>query len=204
MPQLEEMPDTDITHPSFLLRLRDRTDRLGWPEFHSKYGHMLYRYARALGAAHIDAEDVVQDVEMQLFQAIEGFVYDARRGRFRAYLRSSVQHALSRRAQRRARRPAALDPHKLDTLLPAESPAQNDAWEQEWQLHRLRWATAAIAAEFEPLALKAFEMHVLAAVPVEETARQLGISKWRVYRARNRVLERLREKLAELDPEEDF
>ena len=197
------MSSADKTHPSFLLRLRDRADKLSWPEFHERYGHMLYRYARARGAGHADAEDVVQDVEMQLFQAIEGFEYDARRGRFRAYLRAAVIHALSRRADRAARQPIGLDPRAFNHLATQNEAVADEIWEAEWQLHRLRWAVQSIAGEFEPVALKAFEIHVLAGCAVRETADKLGISKWRVYRARDRVLKRLKEKLAELDPDGD-
>ncbi len=196
--------DIDRTHASFLLRLRDRTDQLSWPQFHERYGHMLYRYARYRGASAVDAEDVVQEVEMQLFQAIDGFEYDARRGRFRAYLHTAVIHALARRASKQAGQPLKLDPREFDHLA-AQREADTDAeWEVEWQLNRLRQAVQAIAGEFEPHVLKAFEMHVLAGRPVVDTAEHLGVSKWTVYRAKSRVLGRVRDKLAELDPDEDI
>jgi RNA polymerase sigma-70 factor (ECF subfamily) len=60
-----------------------------------------------------------------------------------------------------------------------------------------------IIGEFEPATLKAFELHVLAGQSVEETARQLELSKASVYQARSRVLKRLRERLSELDPDGD-
>ena len=62
----------------------------------------------------------------------------------------------------------------------------DELWRTEWWLGRLRWATARVAAEFDSVTLKAFEMHVLAACPVAETAAKLGISKWRIYRARRK------------------
>ncbi|MCK4661098.1 MAG: sigma-70 family RNA polymerase sigma factor, partial [Phycisphaerae bacterium] len=68
---------------------------------------------------------------------------------------------------------------------------------------RLRQAVQSIAAEFDPTALKAFEMHILAGCPVIKTAEELGLSKWGVYRAKNRILKRVKEKLAELDPDAD-
>jgi len=51
--------------------------------------------------------------------------------------------------------------------------------------------------------LKAFEMHVLAGRPVEETAEALGLSKASVYQAKSRILKCLKERLAEADPEGD-
>lgn len=197
------MSQADSTHLTFLLRLRDRADKLSWQEFHERYGQLLYRYARGRGASHADAEDVVQEVEMYLFKAINDFEYDARKGRFRTYLRSAVVHALARRATKQAGQPAALDPQTLDYVSSEKEASADARWEREWQLHRLRWAMHSIAGEFEPLTLRAFEMHVLGGRPVTETAGELGLSKASVYQARSRILKRLREQLAAIDPDGD-
>jgi len=83
--------------------------------------------------------------------------------------------------------------------------ASGDArWEREWQLHRLRWAMRSVAASFNPVTMKAFEMHVLAGHSVDETAEKLEMSKASVYQARSRVLKRLKERLAEVDPDGDL
>lgn len=197
------MSQGDTTHLTFLLRLRDRADKLCWPEFHERYGQLLYRYARARGAPHADAEDIVQEVEMYLFKALDGFEYDARKGRFRSYLRCAVVHAMARRASKEARQPAVLDPHHFDYLTAGQEASSDARWEREWQLHRLRWALRSIVDSFEPATLQAFELHVLAGKSVDETATRVGISKASVYQARSRVLKRLKERLAELDPEGD-
>jgi RNA polymerase sigma factor (sigma-70 family) len=198
------MTEADSTRLTFLLRLRDRADELSWPEFHERYGQLLYRYARARGAAHADAEDVVQEVELYLFKTIDKFEYDARKGRFRSYLRSAVVHALGRRANRQARQPAMLDPQTFDYVASEQEASADARWEREWQLHRLRWALNSIAQEFEPATLKAFELHVLAGQPVEAAASETGLSKASVYQARCRVLKRLRARLSELDPDGDM
>jgi len=196
------MDQTESTRLTFLMRLRDRSDKLSWQEFHERYGQLLYRYARGRGASHADAEDVVQEVELYLFKAIEGFEYDARKGRFRSYLRSAVVHALGRRAAKQAHMPM-LDPRQFDYLAGEQEASADQRWEREWQLHRLRWALRSISSEFEPITLQAFEMHVLAGQEVGETATALGLSKASVYQARSRVLKRLKERLAELDPDGD-
>lgn len=198
------MAEADSTRLSFLLRLRERADTLTWHEFHERYGQLLYRYARGRGASHDDAEDAVQEVEMYLFKALDGFEYDARKGRFRAYLRAAIVHALGRRASREARQPTALDPHDFDYLAGHEQAQLDERWEHEWQSHRLRWAMRDIAGRFEPQTLKAFELHVLGGQSVEETAAALGLNKWSVYQARSRVLKTLKERLSELDPEGDL
>jgi RNA polymerase sigma-70 factor (ECF subfamily) len=197
------MGEADTTHLTFLMRLRDRADRLSWQEFHDRYGQLLYRYARARGANHSDAEDIVQEVEMYLFKAVDGFEYDVRKGRFRTYLRSAVVHAMARRASKQAHQPADLDPRTFDYIANHEEAAADARWEREWQLHRLRWAMRSIADSFEPSTLKAFEMHVLAGCSVAETADKLALSKASVYQAKSRVLRCLKERLAQMDPDED-
>lgn len=197
------MSDSDSTRLTLLIRLRDRADRLSWQEFHDRYGQLLYRYARGRGASHADAEDAVQDVEMYLFKALEGFEYDAGKGRFRSYLRAAVVHALARRASRDARQPALLSPEKYDYVAGQQEESGDDRWEREWQLHRLRWALRSVATHFEPSSLRAFEMHVLGNRSVEETAQALGLSKASVYQARSRILRSLKEALAQLDPDGD-
>jgi RNA polymerase sigma factor (sigma-70 family) len=199
-----EMSRSDLTHLSLLLRLRDRADQLSWQEFHERYGELLYRYARARGAAHADAEDAVQEVELYLFKAMPGFEYDSRKGRFRAYLRAAVVHALGRRAEQQAREPAVLDPQNFDYLAGDKEASADARWEREWQLNRLRWALRCVSDQFEPNTLKAFEMHVLAGRPVEETAEVTGLSKASVYQARCRILRAVREQLAKADPDGDL
>lgn len=197
------MPPSDTTRMTFLMRLRDRSDTLTWEQFNERYGELLYRYARKRGASHNDAEDVVQEVIMSLFKAMEGFEYDARKGRFRGYLRTAVAHAMGRRAQKDAKQAKPLDPHAFD-FIQAEKESSADArWEQEWRLHRLRWALRKVATEFEPVTLKAFELHALRGMTVDEAAQQLEISKASVYQAKSRVLRRVKEQLDTLDPDED-
>ncbi len=197
------MTHASRTHPSFLLRLRDRKDELSWSRFHARYGHLLYRYARSRGASHTDAEDVVQEVETQLFQAIGGFEYDGRRGKFRSYLRAAVIHALTRRASKESRQPPGLDPRSFDSCATEREMDRDAEWAREWQLQRLRRTMQDLADEFDPTTLKAFEMSVLAGKPVTYTAEMLDISIWSVYRARKKVLERLKSSLGEARPEED-
>ncbi len=163
---------------------------------------MIYRYARAKGVDHNDAEDVVQDVEVQFFNCIDTFEYDTSRGRFRGYLRAAVVHAILRQLRKKERQPKGLDPHTFDYLGASSEAQRDEGWKQEWQFYKLRWTLQSIASEFDEVTLKAFELHVLAACPVSETAKELGISIWRVYRAKNRVLARLKEKLDRLDPDD--
>ena len=164
----------------------------------------MYRYARSRGATDTDAEDIVQEVEMSFFKALPGFEYDTRKGRFRAYLRSAVIHAMGRLGRKDAVRVAPLDPHAFD-FESARQEAQADAqWTLEWRQHRFRWALGSVAGEFEDVTLRAFELNALGGVSVEETAKQLGLNKTSVYQAKSRILKRVRTVLQSLDPDEEI
>lgn len=197
------MEDASLTRLTFIMRLKDRSNSVGWNEFQDRYGELLYRYARSVGASHADAEDSVQEVVLYLFKAMDGFEYDARKGRFRGYLRSSVVRALARRNKREAKQATPIDPKNFD-FVAAKTEAGADAkWEREWRMHRLRWALRSVASEFEENTMKAFELHVLGGLAADETAQEMGISKASVYQAKTRVLKRVRAQLKSVDPDED-
>jgi len=186
------------TRLSFIERLRNPADTRSWTHFHRQYGELLLGYARRLGAPHDIAEDVVQEVEMYLFRSIGTFRRRERKGSFRAYLRSSVVHALERRAQKKSRQEAVLDPHVFDALAKSDV-AEDPQWKREEYLHRIRVATREIASEFAPATVEAFRMYVLCNRPVTETADLLGMSRESVYQAKSRVLKRLKEHVRSMD-----
>ena len=64
---------------------------------------------------------------------MEGFEYDTSKGRFRAYLRSAVVHALSRRFSKEAREAAVIDPHNFDYLASEKEASADARWERDFQ-----------------------------------------------------------------------
>jgi len=189
-------PRANTTRLSFVSRLRDGTDGRSWVSFHRYYGELLYGYARRLGASHEMAEDVVQEVEMYVFKAIGGFRHRARRGCFRAYLRTAVVHALARQARLEVRREASLDPAALDALS-RDDPMDDPIWQRARYLDRLRWALRSIAREFDPVTLEAFQLYSLDNRPGADVAELLGISRESVYQAKSRILRRLRQHMTD-------
>lgn len=186
------------THISFLKRLGEGADSRSWVQFHRCYGELMIRYARRLGASAEAAEDAAQEVSMYLFRSMPKFSRGQRKGSFRAYLRLSVVHALTRAARQRARQGSLLDPDSLVEL--ASKPDELDAsWQEEQYHHRIRRALRSVEPEFEPATMEAFRRQVLFAETAAEVAERLGISRDSVYQAKSRVLRRLRERISELE-----
>lgn len=168
-------------------------DELSWHEFHKRYGVPLYRYARRNGVTHNDAEDIVQELEMSFFRAVDGFRYDRRRGRFRGYLLTSVARIIRKFRARGLTREAMVDPVDLTEFVVAggdDATQRDDA-----RLSRLRETMTSVQHEFHPTTLEAFRRYAIAGESAAETARLLGMDVSSVYQAKSRVLKRLREQL---------
>ena len=191
----------DVTRVTLLLRLKDRTDQISWTEFDTRYHGLLYNYARARGASHDVAEEIVQEVELAIFKSIGNFEYDAGKGRFRGYLRRSVANALNRRFARESRQPRSFDTQEQDYAL-AEDDQMDEIWENEWRRHRIRRAMERISNSVDPGTIDAFVMHVLEEQSVESTCAALGITRDNLYQIKRRILSRLQEELKQ--EEEDL
>ncbi|MCK4871919.1 MAG: sigma-70 family RNA polymerase sigma factor [Phycisphaerales bacterium] len=190
----------DVTRATLLLRLKDQTDQVSWAEFDARYHRLLYGYARAKGASHDDAEEVVQEVEFAIFKSIGNFDYDVSKGRFRGYLRRAVANALNRRAARAKRAPQSIDPTEQDYIL-VEEDQQDEVWEQQWRHHRIRQAMERIAESVDAKTIEAFTMHVLDEQPVETVCEKMNITHDNLYQIKHRLMDRLRIELEEINEE---
>lgn len=190
------------TNPSIFLRL-NRTDpalrELAWHEFHQRYAAAIGSFARQLGVPSAEVEDVVQDVLVGFYATAPRFVYDPARGRFRSYLKTCTFHALRRRIGQDVKfRGLALD--QVDPEALEVEQVWHDVWEQEL----LRRAVEELRAEIGTTkTFRAFEMYVILDLPPQEVSRQLAMHVDNVYRAKESVTRKLRERLQEIRGAED-
>ena len=70
------------TRPSLLDTLRQGDAQTGWREFFRWYAPALYNVARCRRLAHDDADDLVQQVMLEVSSHIGEFRYAPDRGRF--------------------------------------------------------------------------------------------------------------------------
>ncbi len=180
------------THPSLLSRLRDPRDDRAWSDFDARYGELVLRWARWRGLSLVDAEDVRQEVLLGLARALPGFRYEPARGRFRSYLRRTIENAVIRHGTRPFRQREVLLPDEaLDRAGDAEELRREEAFEAEWKRHHLRHALRELRASFDPQSIRVFELF-LAGCGTEEVARRAGVTVAAAYKAKQRVRNRLR------------
>jgi RNA polymerase sigma-70 factor (ECF subfamily) len=192
-PEAQNGRMADTTHPSLLEQLRDGGDPLAWDEFFGRYWPVVYRYARAQGCAEHTAEEIVQDVMLKVFRHRDTFLHDGCQGRFRAWLGQVVRNQVAEYRRRPSARIRASGGEDLPLDPESDEPAADEAWEQAFEGGLLLVLLDVVRHETEPQDYLAFELVSINGLAPEEAARITGLSRNAVYKARRRLLARLRE-----------
>ena len=181
------------TRATLLERLRDGVDVLAWDEFFAHYWPTIYRFARHRGCSEHTAEEIVQDVMLAIFQHRDVYQYDPARGRFRNWLGSVVRNKVAEHRRRPANRLRATggeaDRGVLDRA--ADQQAPDAAWEAAFEDSLLLTLLDAVRRESSARVYLAFELVSLEGLSGGEASRLTGLSRNAVYKANQRVLQRL-------------
>ncbi len=185
------------TSTSLLSRAR-AADPEAWRRLAALYGPVVYRWARQAGMQPDDAADVMQDVFQAVSQNIVRFDRQAGQGGFRGWLWTITRNKIRdhyRRLKGRAQAAggtAALEQiHQLPER-PPELSSQDGVVERSSVRRR---ALELVRGDFEANTWQAFWRTTVESETPAEVAKDLGVSVWTVYKARARVLARLREEL---------
>lgn len=186
-------PDPPSTRVTLLARLATGNDAEAWKIFVDLYAPLVYNFCRSRGLQDADAQDVTQQVLTSVHRFIERFNYDPARGRFRDWLGVVTLHAI-RRHQRRRGRAQARGGGELSAIELANS-AVDPGWIDEFNDYLFHKAVERIRPEVESEVWRAFEWTWLENMPPREAAARLGRPVGWVYKARYRVVQRLRKEL---------
>jgi RNA polymerase sigma-70 factor (ECF subfamily) len=201
---MPERAQTFHTNPSIFLRIKQKDQaprEIAWQEFQDRYAPIIAGFARKFGARRQDAEDVVQDVMLGFFAKSPAFTYDPSRGRFRGYLKVCTIRALQRRMGQNAKFAGASV--SLENIDKQGNDQIEQTWNQAWEEQIFRRALEEVRKEIgQTKNYQAFQQYVLRARPAEEVAAELDMHLNAVYRAKQRVSEILREKVAAMRDEE--
>ena len=192
------------TRPSLLLRIRDHDDRQAWAEFVTLYRPVVCQLARRHGMQPADADDLAQQVLISISRAIERFDPENGQARFRTWLKTIARHAIINALTRGVPDRAVGGGDAMDLL------HQQPAASQETQSLMLQYrreifqvAASQIRDEFQPDTWQAFWNSVVLGQDVDQVAESLNRSRGCVYTSRSRVMKRLKEKVQELDLDQE-
>jgi RNA polymerase sigma-70 factor (ECF subfamily) len=185
-------PSTRIT---LLARLRSTSDAQAWQTFVDLYLPLVYRYCRKRGLQDADARDITQQVLANVHRAIEAFEYDPQKGKFRNWLGTITLREIVR-YQQKSRRPGKGGGEGLGDWVAGQESGQVDAaWQEEFNSHIFAAALDRVRTQFDGPTWQAFDATWLRDVKPRQAAKDLGKPTSWVYKARFRVLARLRSEI---------
>jgi RNA polymerase sigma-70 factor (ECF subfamily) len=155
-----------------LLRIRDRSDVNAWRAFDAIYRPMLHRFARARGLKEDDAEDVVQHCLTAIYDHIDQFTYDPRKGRFKSWLRTMVNNRV--RDLLRSRREYQGGTRDFERLEQREL-TPDDVFEKIWMEEHLAHCLRELRSEVEETTFKAFWHYVMEQWPIDKVCAELKL-----------------------------
>jgi RNA polymerase sigma-70 factor (ECF subfamily) len=163
----------------------------------SLYYPLVFGWCRKVGLQTHDAVEVAQEVFQAVWTGIDRFHYENPDDSFRGWLRGITRHKLHD-FWRTAAGPTAKGGSSAQDLLELLPDQGDDSPAVRAETVMLaRRALDLVKTEFEERTLQAFVKLVLEDRAPAEVAAELGLSLNAVYKAKYRVLRRLREELGE-------
>jgi RNA polymerase sigma factor (sigma-70 family) len=187
------------TSPTLLSRLRRAPqDQCAWQDFVGRYGGMVARWCRQWGLQNADAEDVSQNVLLELSRQMSRFRYDPS-GSFRGWLKTISYRAWCDFLDRR-RVVGTGDSNVLQVLHSVE--ARQDflkRFEEEWDRELLEEAMKAVQQRVQSHTWEAFRLMTQEDLSGQEVAQRLGMKVGAVWVAKSKVQRMLHEEIRRLD-----
>lgn len=190
----------EATSLTLLMRLKqDGAPReVAWADFRRRYAPIIAGFARNLGAADQDIDDLIQDVLTGFYSAQPTFMFDPDKGRFRGYLKTCVINLLARRHNKKLQ----LDGRPIEEIDPGDDSAER-AWQASWEREQLHRAIEDVRKYYQDNeTFQAFYRVTMAGDDPKAVATALDLSVDSVYQAKTRCTARLRSVLAQLEDEE--
>lgn len=168
-----------------------------WERVVQKYGPMVYAWARQCDLQETDAADLVQDVFCSVYQAIERFDPDRLDGRFRSWLFGVTRNRLKDYFRRVGGQPQGAGGTTAHLRM-LDLPDASTASLEDVPIPSLaKRALLLIESDFEESTWMAFWRVALDGVAPSIVAEELGMTVAAVYKAKSRVLQKLRMELGE-------
>lgn len=196
--------DHASTSATLLGQLRtEPTNQAAWGRFVERYGRQVFRWCRRWGCQETDAEDVTQNVLLELARQMRTFEYD-QSGSFRGWLRTVAYRAWCKFVEAKQRPGAGSGDSGVAALLHSVPAGESlvEFLDAECDREMLEIAQKRVQLRVEQRTWQAFRLTALEGKSGAEAAAELGMQAGAVYVARSQVQKLLREEIAKLDKRE--
>ncbi|QDT10366.1 RNA polymerase sigma factor [Planctomycetes bacterium K23_9] len=206
MPQTDYSPEPS-TSGSLLQRARDG-DADSWRRLAQIYGPIVYSWARRCGCQSADAADVMQETFAAVSAAIGRFDYERPDASFRGWLWTITRNKVRDQARRddghgvggteAQVRLGSIADQVADQIAMLENADPPSDLASDVASAQLR-ACEMIRHTVEPRSWRMFWETAVQGREPAAVAEEMDVSKWAVYKAKARVLQRLQRQLAGLE-----
>lgn len=186
------------TQVALLERVGRTDDQRSWAQLVACYRPLIYSYCRRRGLQDADAQDVVQNVLCRVQRAIPKFRYERRQGRFRSWLGTITLREIRRHLRRceRAQGLHAIRPPA--SAFVGSDQGEQASWTDQYNAFVLELALQSVRREFDRQTWLVFDRVWLRDQLPSAVARELDLNPAWVYKAKFRVLTRLKTEVARL------
>lgn len=194
--------DSTISN-SLLQRVRNREDD-AWQRMVEMYGPLVHRWIRRMNVQENDAADIAQNVFQYVAAKIDDFRRDSPDQSFRVWLWTACRYRILDHYREKKHRPVGhggSTAHQRIMNVPElpEQPEPDDSPEGVRELAEVvRRAIGIVQGRTADNTWRAFWRTAVEGDEPNDVAEDLGVSVWTVYKARTRVLTRLRGELDDL------
>ncbi len=189
-PPTQTLPSGDSTSRTLLERVRLH-DPEAWRRFVLLYGPVIYAWGQRAGLQSHDASDLTQEVFQTVAASISRFRRERPGDSFRGWLRTIAANKI--RDHFRAQQNRATSYEAIENIA-APDPASFDNDPQAAKALAQR-ALELIQIEFEATTWQAFLACTVSKLTAPQAAAELGLTVAAVYKAKSRVMNRLRREL---------
>lgn len=198
MEQSEPLPSQ--TSLTMLQRVR-ADDGIAWNRLSTIYGPLVYRWARQSGLQPDDASDIVQEVFRKLLRAIKGFRKEKPSDSFRGWLFTITKNTIrdfARKKSKQAQVEGGSEFYARLQELPDQCCDLDTSEGQEEASCLYQRALKTIKQGFADSTWQCFWRMTVDNEPAADIAEDLGLSTWTVYKAKARVLRKMKSEFAGL------
>lgn len=184
-----------------LLQSARQGDADGWRSLAQVYGPIIYGWARRCGCQSADAADVMQETLAAMTSALSRFDHQQPGATFRGWLWTIAKNKLRDRARKAKDVAAGGTEANLHLQQIADTPdlafdSHDPPSEASDDIASARSRALALLREsFDPRSWRMFWETTIQGRNPDHVAEEMGVSRWAVYKARARVLQRLQQKM---------
>lgn len=194
------------TRSSVLKAVADTDNAAAWARFFDLYAGFVFMIARSKGLAIEDADEVVQNVFVDLARKMPTFEYDRAKGKFRSYLLGLINWRIIDKLKAGKREAEQQAAYCDEVMSGAAAGGDDDLAEREWQGAALNEAMRRLQAEARADHFAAFVESTVEGLDTETVMRLHNLTRDNLYQIRKRFTAKLKslvdEVLKEMDMEE--